>query len=238
MAADAGSLQLGREIRGSVAAPASAGVGNRPRAFSLPLFCPTPPPKKRLRRAAVPCFEICTDLRQWRIPGLAPGRQLAAPDRAGHAEAEAFPWIPSETLPEEKMTSNQKCSILAMIICLCLIPAWAMAGADPAVVRAPAPVHHFLDAKNIALFSVNAIVMGADIATTERALAVPGAREANPLMRSQAAIIPLKVASVGAGLGLAYMLHRSGHHKAERIIPLFLAAPSALAAVHNAGIHQ
>ena len=136
------------------------------------------------------------------------------------------------------MASSPRSSVLAVIFVLCLVPAWVMAGADPAVVRAPAPVHHFLDAKNIALFSVNAIVMGADIATTQRALAVPGAREANPLMSSQAAIIPLKVASVGAGLGLAYMMHRSGHHKAERIIPLILGVPSALAAVHNAGIHQ
>jgi hypothetical protein len=136
------------------------------------------------------------------------------------------------------MASSPKLSGLAVIFVLCLLPAWLMGGADPAVVRAPAPVHHFLDAQNIALFSINAIVMGADLATTHQALEVPGAREANPLMRSQAAAMSLKVASVGAGLGLAYMLHRSVHHRAERIIPLFLAAPSALAAVHNAGIHQ
>ena len=156
----------------------------------------------------------------------------------GPGGSRSFSLDPAAIVPEEKMASSPKISVLAVISVFCLLPAWLVAGADPAVVRSPAPVHHFFDARNIASFTVNAIVMGTDIATTHQALQVPGAREANPLMKSQAAIIPVKVACVGAGLGLAYMLHRSGHHRAERIIPLFLGVPSALAAVHNAGIHQ
>jgi hypothetical protein len=136
------------------------------------------------------------------------------------------------------MASHQKASILVVVIGLLLSPSAVMAGADPAVIQSPPPVHRFLDGQNVALHTLNAIIMAADIATTRRALQVPGASEANPLMKSQGAMISLKVASVGAGLGIAYMLHKSGHHKAERLVPLFLGVPSAVAAAHNAGIHQ
>ena len=106
------------------------------------------------------------------------------------------------------------------------------------LVERPAPVHRFLEAKNVALLSVSAIIMAADVASTRRALLAPGAQEANPLMQSQGAEIALKFAAVGAGVGLSYLMHKSGHHKAERLIPLFLGVPSGIAAVHNARIHQ
>jgi hypothetical protein len=99
-------------------------------------------------------------------------------------------------------------------------------------------VHRFLDGQNVALHTLSSIIMAADIATTRQALQVPGTSEANPLMKSQGGMIALKMASVGAGLGIAYMMHKSGHHKAERLIPLFLCVPSGIAAAHNAGIHQ
>jgi hypothetical protein len=137
------------------------------------------------------------------------------------------------------MAYKQRAHILVMVMGLSLIPSWAKAGgADPAVIQAPPPVHRFLDGQNVALHTLSAILMVADIATTRRALQVPGTSEANPLMKSEGALISLKVASVGAGLGIAYMLHKSGHHKAERLIPMFIGVPSAVAAAHNAGIHQ
>jgi len=134
--------------------------------------------------------------------------------------------------------SNRRAFILVLTMGLCLIPSSATAGANPMVVESPAPVHRFLDAKNIGLQSLNALIMAADMASTHRALQVPGTRELNPLSRSQGTLIYLKVAGAGAGLGIAYMMHRTGHHKAERLIPLILGVPSALAAAHNAGIHQ
>jgi len=42
----------------------------------------------------------------------------------------------------------------------------------------------------------------------------------------------------GAGLGIAYVMHRSGHYKAERVIPMIFGVPSGLAALHNSGIHR
>jgi len=135
------------------------------------------------------------------------------------------------------MMSSRRAFILLLMMGFCLIPSSALAGANPMVVENPPPVHRFLDAKNFGFQSLNALIMAADLASTQRALQVPGTREMNPLSRSQGAMIALKVAGAGAGLGIAYMMHRTGHHKAERVIPLILGVPSALAAAHNAGIH-
>jgi hypothetical protein len=82
------------------------------------------------------------------------------------------------------------------------------------------------------------MVLEADVLTSLRALQVPGTREANPMARGQAALISLKIGGAGAGLGIAYAMHMTGHHKAERIVPLIFGIPSGIAAVHNAGIHR
>lgn len=105
-------------------------------------------------------------------------------------------------------------------------------------VVSPAPVHRFFDAKNIALQTLNILAMAADVASTRHALQIPGTSEMNPLAKSQGGLLALKIAGVGAGLGIAYMTHRSGHHKLERVIPVVCATPSALAAVHNTEIHR
>jgi hypothetical protein len=34
------------------------------------------------------------------------------------------------------------------------------------------------------------------------------------------------------------MMHKTGHHKAERLIPLMFGVPSGIAAIHNFGIHN
>ncbi|HXW16123.1 MAG TPA: hypothetical protein VEN79_16565 [Terriglobia bacterium] len=136
------------------------------------------------------------------------------------------------------MASNRRDFALVIAMELCLISPSAMAGADPAVIQPPAQVHRFLDRRNVALCTLDALVMVADMATTRRALQVPGVYEANPLMKSQGGAIALKAASFGVELGVAYMLHKSGHHKAERIVPTLFGLPSAVAAAHNSGIHR
>jgi hypothetical protein len=136
------------------------------------------------------------------------------------------------------MTSNERAYSLLLTLGLSLIPSSATAGANPMIVEQPAPVHQFLDAKNICMQSINIIMLAADAASTNRALQVPGTKEMNPLARSQGSLLALKVAGVGAGFGIAYMMHRSGHHKVERWVPLIFGVPSGIAAAHNAGIHQ
>lgn len=106
-----------------------------------------------------------------------------------------------------------------------------MFGSHPAFVRAD-------DHETAVLLGVSALVMTADIATTRQALQVPGSREMNPLAQSPAALDTLKIAGFGAGLGISYLMHQTGHYKAERFALMLVAAPSAIAAVHNAGIQR
>jgi hypothetical protein len=87
-------------------------------------------------------------------------------------------------------------------------------------------------------FSIGAAMMAADIVTTNRDLQMSGTRELNPLAQSPASRYALKFAAFGAGMGMSYMMHKTGHHKMERIIPLILGIPSAAAAAHNAEIHR
>ncbi len=135
------------------------------------------------------------------------------------------------------MASNKQISILVIAMGICLIPTMAKAGADPAVIQSPPPVRRFLDGKNIGLFALNAAIMAADLATTRRALEQPGTREVNPLMQSPESMVAVKVAAVGTGVGISYLMHRSGHHRAERLVPILFGIPSGIAAIHNAGIH-
>lgn len=127
--------------------------------------------------------------------------------------------------------------LLVIVVGVFPFPWMARAAGDPAVIVAPpAATHRFLDGPNFALQAINVALMGVDIASTYRALQLPGTHEANPLMKSPASMIAMKAGAVGAGMMVAYMLHRSGHHKAERIFPVLFGIPSGAAAIHNFGI--
>ena len=138
--------------------------------------------------------------------------------------------------------------IMLLAMGLCLIPSSVPAAdpaaaapylvASPAMVRQPPPAHKFLDRFNIMMFGISGAMMAADIATTNRALQIPGIRQANPLMQSAASRYALRFAALGAGMGIAYAMHRTGHYKMERMVPLIFGVPSAAAAFHNAGIHR
>ncbi len=95
--------------------------------------------------------------------------------------------------------------------------------------------HRFGDRKNVRLHLINRTAQSIDAYSTQRLLNIEGGRESNPLARplvrhgwkGQAA------ASYGLGFGGtllgSYLLHRWGHHKLERITPIFVATPTALA---------
>ncbi|MGO8813094.1 MAG: hypothetical protein ACLQVG_00310 [Terriglobia bacterium] len=136
------------------------------------------------------------------------------------------------------MTSKKQPFVLVLIIGLGLIPSSASGGASPMLVEPAARAHHFFDAKNLCLQSLSVIALAADVASTRQALKAPGAREMNPFAGSQTALISLKIAGAGASLGIAYMMHHTGHYKAERVVPVIFGMPSALAAVHNFGIKR
>lgn len=86
---------------------------------------------------------------------------------------------------------------------------------------APSQQHRFWNTETRINTGIFAGLVAADAITTQRGLS-QGSREANPVMRpfvtrgaaGQAAGSAL---GFGAGLGTVYLLHKTHHHKAERI---------------------
>ena len=92
--------------------------------------------------------------------------------------------------------------------------------------------HKFWDTKNVALFSTVAAFSAADFAVTRNNLN-NGGRELNPLTRpfagSTAALAANFAGETAGVVGISYMLHRTGHHKLERLTPIVNFGMSAFA---------
>lgn len=96
--------------------------------------------------------------------------------------------------------------------------------------------HRFLDGKNRFLFATVAAFSGADFAVTHMNLA-NGGRELNPMVRpftGSTSALALNFAGQTAGVvGVSYLLHKSGHHKLERMVPVANIASSAFAVAYG-----
>jgi hypothetical protein len=107
-------------------------------------------------------------------------------------------------------------------------------GAKSNAIRLPeAPVtHRFWDRENRLFFLAVGALSTADFAVTRDNLA-NGGRELNPLVRpfagSTAGLAASFSAQTAGVIGISYMLHRTGHHRLERITPLLNIAGSAVA---------
>ena len=103
-----------------------------------------------------------------------------------------------------------------------------------ALPKAPSQ-HPFWTVENKVSFSLLAGLVAADAITTQRGLS-EGFREVNPVMRpfvtrGAAGEAAGSALGFGAGVGVAYLLHRSHHYKAERIATrLMVAGESAFVA--------
>lgn len=97
--------------------------------------------------------------------------------------------------------------------------------------------HKFWTLENKINFSIFSAELAADAITTQMGLS-HGMTEANPLARpfvtqgaaGQAAASGL---SLGAGLGVTYLLHRTRHHKAERIVARVMIGGEGAVVAHN-----
>jgi hypothetical protein len=96
--------------------------------------------------------------------------------------------------------------------------------------------HRFWDKQNLALFGATAALSGADFSVT-RANLQSGGRELNPIVRVFGRSTPgLAVNFVGetAGvIGLSYFLHKTGHHRLERITSTVNLGGSATAVIYG-----
>lgn len=101
-------------------------------------------------------------------------------------------------------------------------------------------VHRFFDKWNVALFAGSAAVNAADFAAT-RANLQSGGRELNPMVRMfgrSTAGLALNFSGEAVGtVGLSYFLHKTGHHRLERIAPMVNIGTSA-GAVSYSLIHR
>ena len=102
-----------------------------------------------------------------------------------------------------------------------------------------APSHSFLDRENVALHAANLALITGDMIST-RLIVDGGGREQNPIARPfvNSGIGGQMAASYALGFGGtllgSYWLHRSGHHRLERILPISVMAIEAYATASNA----
>jgi hypothetical protein len=100
--------------------------------------------------------------------------------------------------------------------------------------------HKFWTLENKVNFSIYSGELAADAITTQMGLS-QGMRETNPLARplvtrgaaGQAVASGL---GLGAGLGLTYLLNRTQHHKAERIVTRLMIAGEGAVVAHNIAV--
>src|SRR5579863_2595232 len=121
-------------------------------------------------------------------------------------------------------------------------PSAVMPAVTPAVIEAKLPEapkpHKFFDSENLALFGATTLMQTADLVST-RMVIDRGGREQDPLAKpfvdhgiGTQVIASYAIGTGGMLLG-AYWLHRSGHHRLERWLPITVAATEALASASN-----
>jgi hypothetical protein len=96
--------------------------------------------------------------------------------------------------------------------------------------------HRFWDRQNRFLFSTVAIFSASDFAVTHMNLA-NGGRELNPMVRpfagSTGALAANFVGQTAGVVAVSYFLHKTGHHKLERLAPVANIASSAFAVAYG-----
>ena len=108
------------------------------------------------------------------------------------------------------------------------------------------PPHRFDDSVNVTLAGVEVGALLADGISTQHALnrCPTVCSEADPLARpfveaGWTGQIAGGTLFVAAEVGLRYLLHRTSHHRVERVLPLVLITYATASAIHNARLpHQ
>lgn len=105
--------------------------------------------------------------------------------------------------------------------------------ADYIAVKSPVTEHHFYDRyAKIELAGAGSLAV-ADTVITCRFLA-RGQREMNRQIQSCGGMVGFQFAIYGAGEGLSFLLHKTGHHKLERLPRLYLGFGNAQGIVFSA----
>lgn len=97
------------------------------------------------------------------------------------------------------------------------------------------PMHRFWDHENLLLFSGVAAFRGLDYAST-RNFQARGRQEIllpDDVVNNSAGFASLEAAGVATSVGIAYMLHRTGHHRLERWLSIGHIGVTGFGAARN-----
>lgn len=105
----------------------------------------------------------------------------------------------------------------------------------PATNPPPLRVHKFNDRKNLWLFGGIGLVRGLDFASTKN-FRRRGRDEillTNEVVDNSAAFAVIQAAAVATSIGVSCLLHRTGHHKAERVVSIVHISVAGVGVVRN-----
>lgn len=96
-------------------------------------------------------------------------------------------------------------------------------------------VHRFFDKTNLTLFAGVATVRALDYTSTEhfRSLGDNEVLLSNSIVDNKPLFAGIEVAGTALSIGVAYLLHRTGHHKLERWVSVVHIGVGAFGDAHN-----
>ena len=105
----------------------------------------------------------------------------------------------------------------------------------PAAEQKPPAVHKFNDRTNLWLFGSVAVVRTLDFVSTKdfRRRGRDEILLTNDVVDNSAAFAAIEAAGVAASIGVSYLLHRKGHHKAERVVSIVHISVGGFGVVRN-----
>ncbi len=97
--------------------------------------------------------------------------------------------------------------------------------------------HRFFSKTNLLVFGVSLLGMSADAITTQRFVS-RGQQEQDPIARpfvdqGWPGQLELEAADTAAQIFIMYRLHKMGHHRIEKLVPLAMGIAGGQSAYHN-----
>jgi len=120
------------------------------------------------------------------------------------------------------------------------IPAGVNASKQIALPKTASGPHKFWDGENLGLFAGVAATRALDFTSTQH-FRERGHNEillTNQIVDNKPLFAGIEAAGTAASIGLAYWLHHSGHHRAERWVSLVHIGAGTFGDIHNYGLSK
>lgn len=98
--------------------------------------------------------------------------------------------------------------------------------------------HAFIDKTNILLYTVAIVLMVADLTQTRIKLNTGLYHEDNPLTRplmnaGMVGTVAAGIIAMTVSIGISWLAHKTGHHKIERLVPVWSMMISVTALIYS-----